>query len=180
MKNKMNLITFLLIILFATSLTIFIVTKNDVIKTITISISITLYHFMIRLIVGNIINLIMKNKANYNNFWFREKSYEKRLYKFLQVKKWKKYIPTYDPDTFNTNKKTIKEILGASCQAEIVHEVIMLFSLLPLILIPFLGGTIAIIVTSVLSMLIDYLFVILQRYNRPKLIVVMKRFEKLK
>lgn len=56
----------------------------------------------------------------------------------------------------------------------------MLFSLLPIALIPFLGGAAAFIITSVLAMLIDLIFVILQRYNRPMLVRVMERFEKLK
>ena len=45
---------------------------------------------------------------------------------------------------------------------------------------PFLGGAAAFIITSVLAMLIDLIFVILQRYNRPMLVRVMERFEKLK
>ena len=89
-------------------------------------------------------------------------------------------MPTYSPDTFDTSKKTVKEIIGATCQAEIVHEVIMLLSLLPIALIPFLGGAAAMIITSVLSMIFDSLFVILQRYNRPKLIKVMERFPNLR
>ena len=45
---------------------------------------------------------------------------------------------------------------------------------------PFLGGAAAMIITSVLSMIFDSLFVILQRYNRPKLIKVMERFPNLR
>jgi hypothetical protein len=95
------------------------------------------------------------------------------------VRKWKKYVPTYDPDTFDTTQKTVKDIVGAICQAEIVHEVIMMFSLLPIALIPFLGGAAAMIITSVLSAMIDSVFVILQRYNRPKLVRIMERFDRL-
>ena len=98
----------------------------------------------------------------------------------LGVRKWKKYLPTYSSDAFDTSKKTLKEIVGATCQAEVVHEIIMLLSLLPILLIPILGGAAAMIVTSVLSMLFDSLFALLQRYNRPRLVGVMKRFEKLK
>ena len=73
----------------------------------------------------------------------------------------------------------MKEIVGATCQAEIVHEIIMILSLLPIPLIPFLGGAAAVIITSVFAMLFDSLFVILQRYNRPKLVRVMGRFPKI-
>ena len=180
MKKAMNLTTVLLLIGFAVSLTVFIITENAVIEITTITLGATAYHFAMRLAVGAFVNLIMKNKANHNSVWFREKSFEKKLYNLLRVRKWKKYIPTYSPDTFDTSKKTVKEIVGATCQAEIVHEVIMVLSLLPIFAIPFLGGAVAFITTSFLSMLIDFAFVILQRYNRPRLVRVMKRFDKLK
>lgn len=180
MKKKMILTTIFLLVGFAISLPIFILTNNAVIEAVTITIGVTLYHFAMRLAVGTVVNLIMKNKANYKSVWFREKRFEKRLYKLLRVRAWKKHIPTYSPDTFDTNKKTLKEIVGATCQAEIVHEAIMVLSLLPIAVIPFLGGAAAIFTTSFLSMLIDSVFVILQRYNRPMLVKVMERFDKLR
>lgn len=154
-------------------------TKNDIAKTVTITVGVTLYHFAMRLAVGTVINAIMNNKANHNHIWFREKSFENKLYKLIRVRKWKKHLPTYSPDTFDTGRKTVKELVGATCQAEIVHEVIMVLSLLPILSIPFLGGAAAMIITSVLAMLFDSLFVILQRYNRPKLIRIMERFPKI-
>ncbi len=180
MKNKMILITVFLLIAFAILLPVFIVTKNAIVEAVTVTVGITFYHFAMRLAVGTVVNSVMKNQANYKNVWFREKGFERELYKMMRVRKWKKYIPTYDPDTFDASQKTVKEIIGATCQAEIVHEVIMVFSLLPIASIPFLGGAAAMIVTSVLAMLFDSLFVILQRYNRPKLVRVMERFQKLK
>ena len=180
MKKKMILTTIFLLVGFAISLPIFILTNNAVIEAVTITIGITLYHFAMRHAVGIVVNLIMKNKANHKSVWFREKRFEKKLYKLLRVRAWKKHIPTYSPDTFDTNKKTLKEIVGATCQAEIVHEAIMVLSFLPIAVIPFLGGATAIFTTSFLSILIDSVFVILQRYNRPKLIRVMERFDKLK
>ena len=180
MKNKMILITVFLLIAFAILLPVFIVTQNAVVEVVTITVGVTFYHFAMRLAVGTVVNFIMKNKADYKNGWFREKGFENKLYKMIRVRKWKKYLPTYDPDTFDANQKTVKELIGATCQAEIVHEVIMVFSLLPIVFIPLLGGAAAMIITSVFSMLIDALFVILQRYNRPKLLRVMERFEKLK
>ena len=180
MKRKMFIITALLFVAFIILLPIFLATKNGVLESVTITVGIALYHFVIRLIVGFTINFIMKNKANYNNLWFREKAFESKLYKALRVQKWKKHIPTFSPETFNVNSKSIEEIIGATCQAEIVHEVIMAFSLLPIAFIPVLGGAVAVIITSILSMLYDFIFVILQRYNRPKLLRVMHRFNKIK
>ncbi|MBE6596393.1 MAG: hypothetical protein E7641_01870 [Ruminococcaceae bacterium] len=180
MKKKMILITALLGVGFAIFLPVFLVTKNIVVESLTITLGVVLYHFAMRLAVGTVVNCIMKNKANYENVWFREKSFENKLYKLIRIRKWKKYLPTYSPDTFDASQKTVKEIVGATCQAEVVHEVIMALSLLPIALIPFLGGAAVMIITSVLAMLFDFLFVILQRYNRPKLLRVMTRFQKIK
>lgn len=180
MKNKMIWITVILLIGFAISLAVFVLTSNAIVEGITITIGVTLYHFAMRLAVGTMIDWIMKNQADHKSIWFREKRFERKLYKWMRVRKWRKYIPTYDPDIFDASRKTVKEIVGATCQAEIIHEVIMALSLLPIALIPFLGGAAALIITSVLSMLIDSVFVILQRYNRPKLVRVMERVEKLK
>ena len=168
----MLLTTAILTVAFIICLLIFLVTKNAIIQTLAITVGITAYHFVMRLAVGLVVNLIMKNKANHNSFWFREKGFEGKLFKIIGIKKWKKYLPTYSPDTFDTSKKTLKEIVGATCQAEIVHETIMVFSLLPIILIPYLGAAVAFIITSVLSALIDFAFVMLQRYNRPRLVKV--------
>ena len=180
MKKKMFFITIVLLVGFATALPVFLVTRNDIAETVAITVGITLYHFAMRLAVGAIVNFIMKNKANHNNVWFCEKKFENKLYRLIRVRKWKKYLPTYSPDTFDTGKKTVEEIVGATCQAEIVHEIIMVLSLLPITLISVLGGAVALIVTSVLAMLFDCLFVILQRYNRHRLVKIMNRFEKIK
>ena len=180
MKKKMILTTVCLLIGFAIAFPAFMATNNAVIEAIAITLGVTLYHFSMRLAVGTVVNRIMKNQADDQNVWFREKRFEGKLYRLLRVQKWKKHVPTYDPSTFDASKKTVKEIIGATCQAEVVHEVIMALSLLPIAFIPLLGGAAALITTSVLSMLIDFVFVILQRYNRPRLVRVMARFDKIK
>ena len=116
-------ITAFLLAGFAISLPISIWTKNDIAESVVITIGVTLYHFAMRLAVGTMVNAVMNNKANHNNAWFREKSFESTLYRRIRVRAWKKYIPTYSPDTFDTGRKTVKEIVGATCQAEIIHEV---------------------------------------------------------
>lgn len=179
MKKKMIMITIVLSIAFAVALPVYLVMKNEITETIAITIGVTLYHFAVRLAIGYSVDGIMKNNANPNNAWFREKKFEAKFYKFIRIRKWKKHLPTYSPSTFDPNGKTVEEIVGATCQAEVVHEVIMVFSLIPIAFIPLLGAPWAFIITSILAMLFDSLFVLLQRYNRPKLIRVMKRFAKI-
>lgn len=107
MKKKMILITCFLFVLFIIFLLVLMITKLSIMETITITIGITLYHFVMRLLVGTIIDLIMKNRANYKNMWFREKCFEKKIYDLIRVRVWKKYLPTYSPDTFDTSKKKL-------------------------------------------------------------------------
>ena len=95
MKKKMIFISIFLALGFLVSLPVFIITKNAIAESVVITLGISLYHFVMRLAVGYIVNFTMKNKANHNNAWFKEKGFEKRLYKLLGIKRWKKHLPTY-------------------------------------------------------------------------------------
>ena len=135
----------------------------------------TAYHFIMRLLVGNIIDRILHNRVDYTAPWFRSKAFETRLYKALKVKKWKSKMGTYDPKSFDPKLHSWEEIASATCQAELVHEVIIALSFLPLLAaIPF-GTFTAFAVTSVLAACFDAIFVIIQRYNRPRIIKLIKK-----
>ncbi len=180
MRRKMFLITILVALGFGISLSLFLLIGGAAFEAIAITFGVTLYHFLMRLAVGTSVDLIMKNKANHKNAWFREKRFEAGLYRVLRVRKWKKHLPTYSPDAFDTSQKTVGELVGATCQAEVIHEIIMVLSLLPIAFIPLLGGAVAMIITSVLSMAFDSLFVMILRYNRPRLVKIMTRFQSIK
>lgn len=87
-------------------------------------------------------------------------------------------MPTYSPDTFDLNKHTIEEIISATCQSELVHETIVVLSFLPILLaIPF--GTLGVfIATSIVAALIDCIFIIMQRFNRPRLLKILNKRNK--
>ena len=127
------------------------------------------YHFAMRLLVGHVVDRIMKNRADYSKPRYQLREFEIRLYKTLKVKKWKGNMPTYDPSLFDPKLHSWEEIAQAMCQAEIVHEVIVVFSFLPLLgAIPF-GSFGVFLITSVLAALYDLSFVIMQRFNRPRI-----------
>ena len=133
------------------------------------------YHFAMRLLVGYILNCTMRNKADYTKAWYRLQSFEIRLYKTLKVKNWKGNMPTYDPNLFDPKLHSWDEIVQAMCQAEIVHEVIAVLSFLPLLAaIPF-GSFGVFLITSALAACYDLCFVIMQRYNRPRIIKLMNK-----
>lgn len=124
----------------------------------------TCYHFVMRLLVGALVPPV-NAAAN----WFRPRKWEAAAYRFLRVKSWKQHLPTYDPHQFSLSENTLAQVIRNMCGAEIVHEVIMVCSFLPLLVIPVFGAWPVFLITSALSALFDSLFVIAQRYNRPRL-----------
>lgn len=133
------------------------------------------YHFTVRLVIGDVTDAIMRNEADWRKPWFRERKFEQRLYKKLKVKKWKGRLPTFDENAFKLGKQPIERIIGATCQSEIVHELDVLASLAAIFFaIPF-GEVWVFVITSALGAVFDMIFVIMQRYNRPRLLRTLKR-----
>lgn len=133
------------------------------------------YHFTIRLVIGNIVDAIMRNEADWRKPWFCQRRFEEKLYKKLKVKRWKDRMPTVDENAFNLGKQPIERVIGATCQAEIVHELDVIASLAAILFaIPF-GDLWVFLITSILGAAFDMIFVIMQRYNRPRLIKLVAR-----
>ena len=133
------------------------------------------YHFAMRLLVGHLANRRMRNRADYRKPWYQLRPFEAKLYKQLKVKKWKANMPTYDPSTFDPKQHSWNEIAQAMCQAEIVHEIIIILSFLPLFAaIPF-GAFPVFLITSLLAAAYDLSFVIIQRYNRPRILKLIEK-----
>ena len=133
------------------------------------------FHFTIRLVVAGIVDFNLKNHVDYTKRWFRSRGFERGLYKTLRVKKWKKYMPTARADDFSLKKHTFEEILMAGCQAEIAHEFCAISGFLSMFFaIPF-GFWWVFLLTSFLGALYDCTFVMIQRFNRPRLMKIVKR-----
>ena len=137
--------------------------------TLAITFGTIFYHIIMRLIVGALI----PNRFHYTAKWFQPVAFEKKLYQFLRIKRWKKQLPTYDPTLFSMENYTLEQIVGHMCQAEVVHEVIALCSFIPLLFSLLFGTFWVFFITSVAAAGIDMLFVMLQRFNRPRLIRLM-------
>lgn len=133
------------------------------------------YHFAMRLSVGWVFDRRMGNRADYTRRWYQPRRWELRLYERLGVKRWKDKLPSYDPSLFSPKVHTWDDIAQAMCQAELVHEVIVLLSFLPLLAaIPF-GAFPVFFLTSLCAAGFDLLFVILQRYNRPRVVRIAQK-----
>ena len=133
------------------------------------------YHIIMRLLVGLAFSAGMQNRANYTSRWYRVSRREMAVYEKLQVKRWKRGMPTYDPSLFDPRTHTWEEIVQATCQAELVHETIAVLSFLPILAGIWFGEYPVFIVTSVLSAACDIVFVIMQRYNRQRVTKLLNR-----
>lgn len=145
---------------------------SDWLLTAAISSGTTCYHFSMRLLVGTLVPPV-KGTAR----WFRPRTWEAPVYRILGVKRWKKHLPTYDPHQFSLEESTLEQVIRNMCGAEVVHEIIMVCSFLPLLSVPLLGAFEVFFITSLLAALFDSLFVIAQRYNRPRLERILKKQE---
>jgi len=128
-----------------------------------------------RLAVGFLFDRILDNKADYTRPWFQVKAWETRLYRFLRVKQWKRKMPAYDPSLFSPEQHTWHEIAQAMCQAEIVHEIIVVFSFLPLLAARWWDSFGVFLITSLCAAALDLSFVFMQRYNRPRVLRLARR-----
>lgn len=133
------------------------------------------YHFSMRLAVGFAVKGLIKKPLDHHAWWFTPKSFEKTLYQLLRVKKWKDFMPTYRPEDFSLKIHTLEEIIQTMCISEIVHEIIAVFSFLPLFMVIPFGEPAVFLITSVLAGGFDMTFVIIQRYNRPRLARMVER-----
>ena len=125
----------------------------------------TFYHFAMRLLVG----WTVPEFSNPDSPWFRPRSFEPRLYATLRVRRWKNRMPTFLPESFSMTRRTPAQILASGCKAEVVHEIIVVLSFLPVLTIPRFGAAGVFWGTSLASALFDGCFVVMQRFNRPRL-----------
>ena len=133
-----------------------------------------MYHFWVRIIMGNV-SKIFKKHINYRQWWFEEKSFEKGLYKLLRVKEWKGKALTYNPESFSLKKHSLEEIANTMVKSEIDHWINEVISLSTLLFIIPWGKMWAFIISSIFAMIFDSQFIIIQRYNRPRIVKIIKK-----
>lgn len=131
----------------------------------------TAYHFIMRLIIG----ALVPNTFHFQSKWFRSRPWEGDLYKKLGVKRWKDHVPTYDPSLFSLRDNTLEQVICNMCQAEVVHEIIVLCSFLPLLFSLIFGSFPVFLITSLFAAALDTVFIFLQRYNRPRLVRLLQK-----
>ena len=155
--------------------TIYFFTKIPVLFSVAVTFGTIFYHLAMRLAVGSLVDARYHNRMDYTKKWFQQKPFEKKLYQKLNVRKWKKRLPTLNPQDFDLKNRSIEEIIQVTCQAEVVHEAILPLSFVPIVFSIWFGSLGVFVITSCASFLFDSMFVIIQRYNRPRLMRLLKR-----
>lgn len=138
-----------------------------------------MYHFWVRIIMGNISKLFKKH-INYKQWLFKERKFEKNLYKKLKVKDWKDKAFTYNPETFSLKKHSLEEIANTMAKSEVDHWINEIISISTIFFSLIWGQFWIFFLTAVFAMLFDAQFIIIQRYNRPRIVLALKREKKIK
>lgn len=135
-----------------------------------------MYHLWMRIIMGNVSKLF---RVSYKHWWFRERTFERRLYNFLRVKKWKGKALTYNPELYSVKDRSLEEIADTTAKSELDHWINILIAFSTVLFGFIWGETWIFSVTAFLAAVFDSQFIIIQRYNRPRLVRLIKR-EKVK
>ena len=149
------------------------INKNEMILWTGISAFTIMYHFWVRIIMGNVCKLFKKH-IHYNKWWFKEKKFENKLYKLLRVKKWKGKALTYNPELFSLKDHSLEEVANTMAKVEVDHWVNELISLSTLLFSILWGKFWVFFATAIVAMLFDGQFIIIQRYNRPRVVKIIE------
>lgn len=170
--KRISIITLLLTVCFYF---LYITTDAKFLFSFIITFGTIAYHFIIRLMVGMVIDMIMHNKADYQKKWYQVSDFEMKLYQKMKVKKWKNKMPTFNEDIFDISKHSWDEIVQATCQSELVHEIDVIFSFLPVIASIWFDSFWVFLITSTLGAVFDLMFVMMQRFNRTRILKMKRR-----
>lgn len=162
-----------------TSIVCFILYYSNIYKSLIILwtgiIAFTImYHFWVRIIMGNVSKLFNKH-INYKQWWFKERKFEKEFYKLLCVKDWKGKALTYNPESFSLKEHSLEEIANTMTKAELDHWINELISLSTLLFVIPWGTFWAFLISAIVAMIFDSQFIIIQRYNRPRIIKILEK-----
>lgn len=130
------------------------------------------YHFKMRLILGEI---TQRCHIRYDQRWFREHPFERRIYRLLQVKHWKDKALTYNPELFSVKDRTLEQIANAMAKAETDHWLNELVSLSTIFFALIWGEAWIFVLTAIIAMAFDAQFILIQRYNRPRVVKLLKK-----
>lgn len=151
--------------------------RSDVILWVGITAFTITYHFWVRIIMGNVSKLFRKH-INYKHWWFKERKFEKNLYKILKVKEWKGKALTYNPEQFDLKENSLEKIVNTITKSEVDHWINEVISISTIFFGCIWGKIWIFAISAIAAMIFDSQFIIIQRYNRPRVIRILERQNK--
>lgn len=133
------------------------------------------YQISLRFLAPALLFPVFRRRYDAGSPWFRPRPWEAGLYRRLGVKKWKKRMPTYEPGEFSLEQHSPEEIVENMCHAELVHELTAALSFTELFFARRFGSFPIFLATALLSAAIECPFILIQRYNRPRLVRLMEK-----
>jgi len=140
--------------------------------------------FLVSSIIVTIISTNLPERYyNYKNWIYKERKWENKgefYQQVFKVKRWKNHMPEiadFIKSAFSKNSikefdnEYIEKYLLESSRAEFAHWCIIFSSVIFL----FYEGIATFIYMLLIAILLDAPFIIIQRYNRPRIIRIMKR-----
>ena len=174
-KNKKILLNSIYLLLILLTICLYVINRiqyNIILFSIMITIFTTLFHFTIRYIFANFFYKMIEKKCTYDRSWFIEKVFEKKLFRIIRIKRWKLKLPTWNDDDFNLSETDFEKLMFNMCRAEVYHEICMILSFVPILFSILFGKFWVFYWTSIGGCLFDLLFVLIQRYNRPRVLKI--------
>ena len=175
-KNEKIILNFVYWFLLIFTVALFVIVKiryNFILFSVFITLFTTLFHFSARIYFANFFYKRLEKYCTYGRWWFKEKPFEKKLYRILMVKRWKGKMPTWNAFDFVPGKNNFETLMTHMCRAEAYHEICMVLSFIPLLFSIFWGKFWIFFWTSVGGCLFDMTFVLIQRYNRPRVFKIL-------
>ncbi len=130
------------------------------------------------------VRAIKVKEFNYNNTFFKEKKFERKFYEKLKIRAWKDKIPELGKTLKFFDKTKVQEkassdylmgFINETCIAELMHTLSLFCAFLLLIFLPkqyFWGISFPV---CIINFFLQIPPIIVQRYNRPKLLLAYKR-----
>lgn len=134
-----------------------------------------LYHFGLRILMGEITRLFT---IDYRHGWFRQRPFEKKLYRLLRVRSWKGKVLTFDPASFDVRSRTSHQLATTMAKSELDHWINEIISLSSILFCLLWGCFPAFFLSALAAMAFDAQFILVQRYNRPKVLRLMEKQQK--
>lgn len=161
-------------------------------SVIDITLLLVLFWIIINVIVPWLVRFLVPKRFFNENVWlFRERETEIAFYRKIKVNKWKGKLPDAEKLIHfqrsslpcNMDEAYINRFITECCIAELGHltvGIVGFSSLFLSLLLPYelqIKAFIVFFILSVIDLFVQILFIIIQRYNRPRLIKLKKLYK---